>query len=322
MLPKRGPLTSSDYESVNLFLNHPEFLFEMLRRDEQKARSFVGQIIRDLIDQEGDLASLLPPKLLLQQWPRLENLPGLGREQLRTLIQSVVDRMGFESFTQYEFKIELGSLHLNVLKSGGVHDSSYTIWYINSLRLISQENWLSELKNPGDLLQSIFVLVDNHNRAEIGTHFQEALLHHARLVAEGQVTVSKSFQPRWISLLKAFRSEDLVTFKRRLIDLAEDRSEQLAPHFLDLYGEALLEPQLISESSSIIRKLFIPLLTEKHTRGLEWMISLLSENPDVLKDHTEQDSVKTFQNRIRDLRQENSNQSIQELARILKIDRK
>jgi hypothetical protein len=24
MLPKRGPLTSSDYESVNLFLNHPE----------------------------------------------------------------------------------------------------------------------------------------------------------------------------------------------------------------------------------------------------------------------------------------------------------
>lgn len=105
---------------------------------------------------------------------------------------------------------------------------------------------------------------------------------------------------KWRQLPEALSPSYLrSTLRRRLIDLVISKQASIPDVFFDLYGEEIADAALLRDNDEFAQRLLIPLLVERHTRGLQWIAMVLDRSPDFLKDYKPEDTVEEFRHRLR-----------------------
>ena len=67
-----------------------------------------------------------------------------------------------------------------------------------------------------------------------------------------------------------------------------------------MYGDEISDMGILIAQEELLSRLFSPLVRERNTRGLRWIVSIVEARPDFLKQVPTGHTVEEFQARLRD----------------------
>jgi hypothetical protein len=197
-------------------------------------------------------------------------------------------------------------------------------WCKNGLVALNKETWESQLEKEADSIDLIILLQERSVNIGLTTNFQDALIIHAEKIISSNLEVKKI--DRWIKMLNSLEISSRNVFKKRLLEeKVVDLSGNLPEHFYMVYGDELLDEDLLVRSSGLVSKLFSPILRDKIDSGVEWLVRVFTTFNNILDKCPNGDDKMDFLSRIQDEVSEDSRgedlfkSSIDKIANILKI---
>jgi hypothetical protein len=283
-------------EFVGLLAEQRELalLFRVVDSNHQ-AQAWIGDCVSEMA-ATAECSASLPVDVFIEQ-------RGFIRETLDAavydkLIKVLIDRKGLLSQVQGDqFDSMRADLYLDICRVDGTSDRQYKNWCVEGLRRVDKQIWLHVFEYGTDLIKLVIQLYDSVGAFTLHSHYLDGLVLHAKTVINGGV-VPQEFSETWRKLFRVLQGDRRQMLRAALLDAAEEPGGDIASLFFDLYGDEISSGSIIRQSKSVVRKLFVPLIVQRNTRGIQWLADLLSKNPDILENYDPQFAVSELKLRV------------------------
>ena len=153
--------------------------------------------------------------------------------------------------------------------------------------------------------------------------YSEALISHSKKLISGTQVMSENAQKKWSFILDGI--EERKNFGSRFLEVACNAEGKYGDQFFELYGNELMDPNLMIQNRQAMTKLLSSLIRHKPKSGLIWMKNLIAIDPKLIANYEVQDASKGLMSEIQeeiDKPQEAESDSFKillEIAALLKI---
>jgi len=242
----------------------------------------VGELLDEWVDAEQDLADLADPETVIEHYGFLRE--HVLADRLDLVLDESLGRGLSASLHEYEFDLDRIPLYLSVLEKESPSEV-FRKDLLEGLTQVSEEDWASELRGPGDLILLASALVAIGTRG-VGTPLADAIVAMVREVLTGQHAMPDGSGEAWPSLITLLSPDAAKVFFRDLRDLMVDSADQPLDAVIDVLGDATIKSKVLGEKAKaddIIRRVFGLFLDRLRPVELRWMAAILKENKNVLK---------------------------------------
>jgi len=210
----------------------------------------------------------------------------------------LVDRLAKSSdfltrVTQLPFGSPYAHLFLVALQTEtGGSNEAYADYLLKGLAKVDQSTWRTELSKEGELLETALTVDTLLRPPTLGQDFQDALSEHAETVLSSGRVPSK-FLRLWPRLLTFLSERARVVFLSDLRDRLLVNPSKPLGGILQLYSAALVgKPRILDQKADdVLRHVFRPCLERKQEVELQWLVTVLQNDPAFLDECREESKV-------------------------------
>jgi len=263
--------------------------------------SLIISCLRYIADSDSP-ERLFTPEVLISKWSDLlEHLNTDDNDLFDKLIAQISSRTNLlEAIRGQEggFNYEDALLYRSICTVST--SQTFREWCQTGLEALDSKIWKEQLDIHGEAIDLLLFLLDSGTNIALKQSFQDALLSHAESVLDGKAKIDENLANRWPKLLEALGSHaSRNVFRRRLLSKTISREGKCAEDFFQLYGEELsADSTLFFDETSVVAKLFSPLLRDRNVFGLRWLKGLFEKIPEILEKSNDRDAVDDLIERI------------------------
>jgi len=266
----------------------PEFLFEMTRQAGLASR-FGATMLLEL--SGGGSAGEFTADRVVEDWASLDSQ--LDDDKFAEFIGNLIGETDLiESVNAQDFDLSDAGLYLAMVENEAAKNSTFRALIRNGLKAIERVTWESELRNEGSALKLLVAMRARDYKLDLETDFKEALGGYSEAVADGAAIPQVLDSHHWELIPSALQAFLRNNYRRHVLDHLEELSGAIADTFFDYFGREIADAKLLLEDKRIVPDLFAPLVTSRHTRGLQWLAEFLEGNQAFLGDYRPSDYVK------------------------------
>jgi hypothetical protein len=218
-----------------------------------------------------------------------------NQEQLRTalggelfdglIIKSVAKSSLAAALVTHGFSPDLARLYGRVLDLDG-HNTAYIEFLIAGAKSLDKSAWLSALMNENELLDLLVKITGGGSTMGLGVEFEDALVDHARQLAEGKSKVER-LPSRWDAIFESLEHHLQDAALGKILEILFT-SREPTDAILDLYGAKLHGPSLLSDIADRVVLILFPKFIERlRVAELQWCCKVLESNPNLLTEVSE-----------------------------------
>lgn len=262
-------------------------------------RPLVSSII-ELIIQEDNAYEHVPSSTLTRYYTELKQM--IDEAQLNAHIEQLVEGNVLLSYLAegQDFDAGRADLYLKAFNATQAKPESedYLAFLVHGLQTISQELWIKELRQELDLLELMVALVNAGAEVNLSESYHDALLEHARQILAGNTHPAK-FEKRWDPLVEALAEDWRPTFLRDLRDELIDQANQTCAPALALYGNALLQSNVLDEDADrVVRRWFTEIVERRDSREVTWLDQVMREKIGIFN-NSPSETQSSFRQRVK-----------------------
>lgn len=245
--------------------------------------------------------NLYAPGAVIERWPDFrehldEHEP---RDTFNRLITHLCEKSSLVREAQEAedgFDRKNAGLYLAICQASPL--DSFHEWCRVGLETLDAGQWNSELTDEGDALQLMLTLRKTGTSVDLKHHYQDALVEHAKGVLTGSIKPPNDLVSRRSEVFAALGLGSTRTVLRaRLRDAAMEKDGECADTFFEMYGAEIMDHETLAETS-IVAKLFSPLVRKHRIGGLRWLRDVFSNNPKILEECADKAAVQDFCQRL------------------------
>ena len=233
-------------------------------------------------DRWWDLREHLPDEEAPQRFPNL-------------IARLSADADLVEWLQEYEFEADDAGLYLAVLATDP--GPEFVEYCRIGLESIERNRWTSALQEEEELLLLLMALQKRGAKISLKQEFQDAVVDYAKGLLAGDGEPSQDFLNKRNLVLSPLRGSRRRNFRSDLRDAASAANEQYADGFFRMFGDELAKSRL-EEREEVVTGLLRGVLRARALGGLEWLLAVLSERPDLLQEYSNVDVVTDLKERI------------------------
>jgi hypothetical protein len=258
-----------------------------------RSKPFIVACLRILAKSQAP-GQFFTPEVVVARWSLLaEEFKDEEPEGLTRRLLNETDLLGY--VRKQEFNPSNAALYNALVTAGDPPEKAFLQWCAAGLGSVSRDQWLSQLKGEGDLLELVLTLQRRSVKMALSVDYQDALTDHGQLVISGNVVPSR-FQ-NWSDMLRPLTRNARTMFRRRLYDALVAANGIVSDAFFILYRGEICDADLIAQKRDAPYVLFTPLLTQRNAAGLSWLAEVLDSAPDLLN-RLDSATVEHFRDRV------------------------
>ncbi|MFA6240385.1 MAG: P-loop NTPase fold protein [Candidatus Hydrogenedentales bacterium] len=248
----------------------------------------------------SDVAQFISPTDVISHFEAVRAL--LDDASLKGLVGNLVKTSNMVEFvSQNEFDSSYRSLYLHTFETAdGVQRDSLKHCYVEGLKQIAEDSWISELRAEGPLLTLLSAMLEYQITMFLGVSFHDALFKHVVNVIAGSAKPAR-FAGQWSQFVDALESDWQSSFEKSLWEKIINTPQSDLRTLLELYGEYLKRSKSLDHlADKLFRDVFREIAARKHESEMRWFVELLESNQDLFST-LEEATKRTFVERVREL---------------------
>lgn len=258
-----------------------------------RSKPFIVACLRILAKSRAP-GQFFTPEVVVARWPLLAD--EFKDEEPEGLTRRLLNETDLLSYVrEQEFNPSNAALYNALVTAGDPPEKAFLQWCAAGLSSVSRDQWLSQLKGEGDLLELVLTLQRRSVKMALSVDYQDALTDHGQLVISGNVVPSR-FQ-NWGELLRPLTRNARTMFRRRLYDALIAANGVVSDAFFALYGDEISDADLIAQKRDAPYVLFTPILEKRNAVALRWLADVLDSTPD-LPGRMDPATVDDFRDRV------------------------
>jgi hypothetical protein len=278
------------------------------------------QKIIDLIVEKN--LPIITPEIIATSWKNIKEFSGNGFSELLSKLN--IDQALTQYLVSQQFIYSDTELYLTLLPNNATNEH-FLEWVKNGMRNITKDIWAPELEREGILIELVMQMAekqkDDKSELDLDVNYLDALLEHVSKTIKNEITPSRLVQS-WHLLPSALNRSLRENFRRRLIRLAQDANGSIGASFFDCYINEISEENILITDKDTVLLLFLPLLSNRNQRGIQWLADFLEMHHNFLKNYSPISAVDEFKKRFESINQEdnieeNTKQQIERLNRFV-----
>lgn len=245
-----------------------------------RIRNLVKAVLLAL-GKQGRLQGRLAVQQLLAIWQELDTDDRNAQKDPLALIEvlKAIDKEG--EFTKQLATLAVDAsnarLYIAVLLSQDGNKPEFVEHLGKSLGAIDKNTWMNELQSKGQLGTLVRLLHSRKAGIVLRDPFLDAVVDYAVKIMKGNVTNAYP-SAEWTAMLETLHPSLRVRFKEILLDAALDVRGAVNDQLFDVFGQELLDIEVLANRDDLVPKLFMPLVENKNAKGLIWIASVVTAN--------------------------------------------
>lgn len=242
----------------------------------------------------------------------------LQQESFSSLTQSLVNQgMVLDEVRRGAFDPESSVLYVDLLNAGAHENSEFNTWISKNLKAVDVQTWTAAIKGETPLIDLVDVRYEEGGRFKLGLPYADGLEEYAKALIGGQVSPDDPSNLSRKLLNVIWGKSDRSALQRRFLDSALAADGDIAPPFFDVFGDEIADVDMIRSDTNVVRRMFEPIVRKRNQRGLAWLASLFTREPNLLKGYTPQYDFTQLQARVEEVSGEELEEETAELIRTL-----
>ena len=166
------------------------------------------------------------------------------------------------------------------------------------LEELDRTAWASELTDGGYTLDLLIALQERNAGVSLKSPYQDSLVDYADTLLSGSEEPSQDLVEKRAVVHSPLSQSSRHILRGRLRDAVIAKGVKYADGFFQMFGDEIAEVSLLKDGREAVVKLFSAVVRERVVCGLEWLHSVLKNNPPLLAAFPDQDPVTDFKERI------------------------
>lgn len=192
------------------------------------------------------------------------------------------------------------SFYWELVSNFGEKQPEFCKWCRENVESQPKEIWTNDLGAGQDLVWLALMTSDEGYPPKLTTHFTDSLIEYAALIIKDEVEPDNSVMERWSDVVNLV---DVPTWKSaidRLLDLAMEHDGELSANFFLMFGQEIVRHGGLGTRENLVSSLFSPIVRQRNKAGVDWLISIVKDDSELLSDLSALDNVDEFRTRIQD----------------------
>jgi len=278
--PQKHTALTDQFVDILEKQNEFDLIFQVLDAN-PSAQPWIQECIRESVNR-GLGPEFLPPETFIKR--RQFIMGTLGEEAYLNTVESLIQQADLLEHLQSEdFSPEQSDLYLDILRTDGRRDSKFKSWCIQGLQSIDQETWQAALQLNSKLIELLTEFHPDKDKLKLPLSYLDALAWYGKEVIRSSISIDTSAM-EWERLPRFLQPRHRKDLRRRLLDAAKEAEGEIPESFFDLYGEEIVDLNILRSDTRVVSNLFTPIVRKRKARGLQRLVRLLSKSPDFLQD--------------------------------------
>ena len=254
---------------------------------------------RDLIESDPTTKD---PEFIIEHWDKIRsNLrdgeDGDTSDAFREFLRDLPTLADLSTLiVTGQFELEVAEFYLAIIRAGG--NGGLLAWSAAGLRAITAGTWAESLNENDDHVALLLELKRRGVTVDVGTAYMDGLTSHARATMNSDDDHGIGDSMEELIWLLSEGNRDLLT--RRVYEALEEVAGEARPLFFEIYGRLVAERDFLLGQPGFVDRVCRPLFVGRHTPGLHWLADVLRSESDLLNQHSDQNAVTDFRDRVRD----------------------
>ncbi len=263
-----------------------------------KYEPFLIECLRLVADSKDPLR-LYSPDETINRWCDLSKnfLEEAAPDRFSNLIQKLcADTDLVAQLQQRGFDAEDSGLYLEVLQADP--EQEFAAFCRAGLEELDRTAWASALKEEGYILNLLIALQERNAEVSLKSPYQDALADYADTLLSGSGEPSQDLIGQRTLVLSPLNESSRHILHARLRDAVIERGVENADGFFQMFGDEIAKASLRKAEQDVVAKLFSAVVRERVVCGLEWLHSVLKNDPTLLEAFPDRDAVTDFKERV------------------------
>jgi energy-coupling factor transporter ATP-binding protein EcfA2 len=274
-----------------------------------EARPLVAEVLRRLYER-GNSSSFFSGSMIANHWHLLPDgfsLDALlSREPKRA---SAVAR----HIERGEASASDEPLYRSVLRTLR-HKKKFAAWLVKQIQGIPQADWLADLRGKEHWLKIAVELRALGFEPNLSQPFRAALLDYATELQEGS---ARALLTESDALLELMDPADRVIVQDHLFSELLTSAASLLKGFYKVFGPLLRQDPRLTSDQSVLSRVFVPLVEERHAPGVRWIRNLVAAKGTRLFGTADSERVRAFRRAVAVELAEGASDQVHEDAKFL-----
>lgn len=293
----------NEHEGFNTqFLNITEYycesnLFIRVYKENTKAGTWIKHLYSEAIDKL-ELDKFVRIEDLLNDWKVISEI--LDEQHFNKFVGDLVLKTDIkEQIKSDGFNIENVELYTSIVKSESDDLEDFFDFCSKGLNELDQNSWIANFDNETRLVELILENINKNDKFILDSPiYQDALVDNGKKIIDSSFSPSK-YKNEWNSLPKALKKNSRKKFRSDLIYYAKQKDGDINETFFEIFGDEIIDEDLLVKDNRIVSDLFIPLLKKRNIKGLGWIGKVLDQFPRFIRVYKDKIAVDDFKNRIK-----------------------
>ena len=192
------------------------------------------------------------------------------------------------------------SFYWRLVTDFGKEQPAFSKWCCENVEAQPKEVWKDDLEDAHDLIWLALMTSDAGHPPKLTTHFTDALIEYADSIIKDEAEPDETVLGRWKDVVNLIDASTWNSAVSRLLDLAMEQDGDLSANFLKMFGSEIIRCGGLGTKESVVSLLFSPIVRKRNKAGVDWLISIVKDDSELLSDLSALDNVAEFRTRIQD----------------------
>ena len=298
ILSTGDPALAEEVVRILTDLDETILLFSIVDARE-KYEPFLIECLRLVADSKEPLRLYSPDETINRWWELSQHLSEeAAPDRFSNLIQKLCADTDLVARLQRRgFDLEDSGLYLEILQTEP--EQEFVAFCRAGLEEQDRTAWASELKDEGYILDLLIALQESNAEVSLTVPYQDALVDYANTLLSGSEKHTQGLTEKRIVVLSPLNQSSRHILRTRLRDAVIERGVKHADGFFQMFGDEIADASLLKVGQDVVAKLFSAVVRERVVCGLEWLHSVLKNDPTLLEAFPDQDAVTDFKERVK-----------------------
>lgn len=242
-------------------------------------------------------AILIDTSKVIENWPVF--IKSLDETQLTNFLSNLKENTNLqEDINSRDFDIKYSGLYSYLIQIHSAKDTTFRNLIKKGLRGIKKEQWIQHINSNSFTIRVLLGMIDLNYKMDLGVDFKEALSDLVKSVLLEDMSEINLSVEEFNKLPIALKEHLRKNLKRSIRIHAENHKNPIPSKFFELFGDEILDHELLKESDGVINLFFIPLIIQRNYDGLLWLERLININVKEINNYKPKEYVQEMKDRL------------------------